>query len=290
MVKRCESRYSNRAMQATQTDSIPFRKMHGLGNDFVVIDARGGSPLASRPLARALADRRRGVGFDQLVEIRDSDKFDARLVFFNADGSRSAACGNATRCIARFLMDESGSKSLVLETERGPLECVEAGAGLTSVNMGVPMFEWQQIPLAAELDTLSLPMEGNPVALSMGNPHCVFFVENADVVPVEKLGPEVENHPLFPERTNVEFVSVHTEDSIRLRIWERGTGITLASGSGSCAAAVASARRSLTGRKVRVTVDGGHLEIDWRSDGVWMTGPTAHVFDGTITPNFMRSL
>ncbi len=273
-------------MQATQTDSIPFCKMHGLGNDFVVIDSRQSSPLASSALARVLSDRRRGVGFDQLAEIRDSNAYDARLVFFNADGSSSAACGNATRCVARMLMDESGAQRLVLETGRGPLECVKAEDGLTSVNMGVPLFEWQQVPLVKDLDTISLPIEGNPSALSMGNPHCVFFVENAETVLVDELGPEMERHPLFPERTNVEFVTVQSKNSIRMRIWERGTGITPASGSGSCAAAVASARRSLTGRKVTVDVDGGRLEIDWRSDGVWMTGQTAYVFDGTISRDF----
>ncbi len=269
---------------------LKFMKMHGLGNDFVVIDRRAGGPAVTPALARALGDRHRGVGFDQLAVIETDAAADAALVFFNSDGSLSSACGNATRCIARFLMDESGRDSLALRTERGLLLAEDAGNGLTRVNMGPPLLDWEDIPLSEPTDTLHLPIEGDPVGTGMGNPHCTFFVADAESVTPGDLGPRYEHHPLFPQRTNVEFVQVLSRNAIRLRIWERGTGVTQASGSCSCAAAVAAARRGLTDRRVTVHVDGGQLEIDWREDGVWMTGPTAYVFDGVLTPAFLRGL
>ncbi|WP_343116268.1 diaminopimelate epimerase [Ostreiculturibacter nitratireducens] len=275
---------------APSSNGLAFMKMHGLGNDFVVIDQRSASTRVTPALARALGDRHRGVGFDQLATIETDAEADARLTFWNADGSLSATCGNATRCIARHLMDQTGKDRLTLRTERGFLKAEDAGNGLTRVNMGAPLLDWREVPLAQYADTLHLPIEGAPVATGMGNPHCTFFVEDAEAVDLAARGPEFEHHPLFPERTNVEFVQVLSPDAIRLRIWERGTGITLASGSCSCAAAVASARRGLTGRRVAVHVDGGQLEIDWRDDGVWMTGPTAHVFDGVLTPAFLAGL
>lgn len=279
-----------RMSNASAPVGLPFRKMHGLGNDFVVIDLRAGTARPSAALIAALGDRHRGVGFDQLALIEQDTGADLRLTFYNPDGSQSAACGNATRCIAAHEMAETGKAALALRTERGILQAVDAGGGLTRVNMGAPLLDWQDIPLAEAMDTLELPIEGTPVATGMGNPHCTFFVDDAEVVPLAQFGPRYEHHPLFPERTNVELVQVLAPDAIRLRIWERGTGITLASGSCSCAAAVASARRGLTGRKVAVHVDGGTLHIDWREDGVWMTGPTAHVFDGWLTPAFVDSL
>ncbi|NCU19373.1 diaminopimelate epimerase [Candidatus Falkowbacteria bacterium] len=275
------------AMDQIPPLGLPFMKMHGLGNDFVVIDARAGRNPVTAALARALGDRHCGVGFDQLAVIETDPQADARLTFYNADGSLSAACGNATRCIARHLIDTTGKTHLRLRTERGILLAEEAGGGLTRVNMGAPMLRWDEIPLSAVMETLHLPIAGDPVATGMGNPHCTFFVADAEAVDLAARGPEIEHHPLFPARTNVEFVQVLGRDSIRLRIWERGTGVTLASGSCSCAAAVAAARRGLTDRRVTVHVDGGVLEIDWREDGVWMTGPTAHVFDGVLTPAFL---
>ena len=263
-------------------------KMHGLGNDFVVLDGRARAISVSAGLAVALGNRRTGIGFDQLALIETGEGgADARLTFWNADGSLSAACGNATRCIARFLMDETGRDRLHLVTARGDLYAVDAGDGLTSVNMGQPQLDWDEIPLAEEMDTLELPIEGGPTATGMGNPHCTFFVENAEAVPLEQFGPRYEHHPLYPERTNVQVASVIGPDHLRMRVWERGAGLTLASGSSSCAAAVAAARRGLTGRKVRVDLDGGTLWIDWREDGVWMTGPTTHVCDGVITADFL---
>ena len=263
---------------------LPFMKMHGLGNDFVVIDARGGGVAMTADLVRAMGDRHRGIGFDQLALIETDGEAAAGLTFFNADGSLSAACGNATRCIARHLMVETGEPSLTLRTERGLLACEDAGGGLTRVNMGEPMTDWQEIPLAGETDTLHLPIEGDPVATSMGNPHCTFFVDDVTAIDLAARGAEIEHHPLFPERTNVQFVQVLDRAHLRMRVWERGAGVTLASGSSSCAVAVAAVRRGLTERQVSIDLDGGRIEIDWREDGVWMTGPTAHVYDGVFYP------
>ena len=271
-------------------------KMHGLGNDFVIVDGRVRPVPVSAKLAQAVADRHFGVGFDQLVVIGPgidapgTNASDAHMTFYNADGSTAQACGNASRCVARYLMDETKRDSVRLSTVRGMLEARDAGGGLTSVNMGTPMLRWDQIPLAREMDTLSLPIDGDPVATGMGNPHCTFFVEDAEQVDLTKIGSRIENHPLFPERTNVQVAHIVGKNHLRMRVWERGVGVTLASGSSSCATAVAAARRGLTGRNVRVDLDGGTLEIDWREDGVWMTGASAHVFTGTLTAAFLDSL
>ncbi|MGR3622091.1 diaminopimelate epimerase [Pseudophaeobacter sp.] len=275
---------------STQSDTqFPFMKMHGLGNDFVVVDARHQNLEITPALARGIAHRQFGVGFDQLALI-EQGAGDAHLTFYNADGSTSAACGNATRCIARHLMEESGKTALHLTTDRGDLFAQDAGQGLTSVNMGAPQLAWDEIPLAEEIDTLELPVEGGPTATGMGNPHCTFFVEDAELIPLEEFGPRYEHHPLYPERTNVQVAHLVGPDHIRMRVWERGVGVTLASGSSSCATAVAAARRGLTGRKVQIDLDGGTLWIDWRDDGVWMTGPTLHVFTGSFTRAFLESL
>lgn len=268
---------------------LPFLKMHGAGNDFVVLDARQGGVAVTPALARALGDRHRGVGFDQLVLIEPDAQAAARLTFFNADGTTAGACGNATRCVARLIMDETGTARLTLRTERGLLSAEDAGGGLTRVNMGAPQLNWSDLPLARAVDTLHLPLPGDPVAVGMGNPHCVHFVPDAEAVDVARLGPGIEHDPLFPQATNVEFASLTAPDHLRMRVWERGTGITLACGSGTCATAVAAHLRGLTGRRVIVDVDGGTLEIDWRDDGVWMTGPTALVFRGTISPEFLAA-
>lgn len=261
-------------------DMIPFMKMHGLGNDFVVIDARQRAVAVTPDLAVAMADRHRGVGFDQLALITATGSADAHLTFYNADGSLSAACGNATRCIARMIMNETGKTDLNLTTARGTLAARDAGNGLTAVNMGLPQLAWHEIPLAREMDTLQLPIDGTPTATGMGNPHCTFFVDDATAVDLASLGPQIEHHPLFPQRTNVQFASLTGPDTLRMRVWERGTGITLASGSSSCATAVAAHRRGLAGRSVQIDLDGGTIHVTWAGDGVWMTGPTAHVFDG----------
>ncbi len=266
--------------------TLPFMKMHGLGNDFVVIDSREREAPLSAARISAIADRHTGVGFDQLAVITQNGN-QPHLTFYNSDGSTSATCGNATRCIARHLMDQTGQTDLALTTDRGTLQALDAGNGITSVNMGPPQLDWDQIPLAEEMDTLELPIEGSPTATGMGNPHCTFFVADAEAIPLEQFGPRYEHHPLYPQRTNVQVASLVGRDHLRMRVWERGVGLTLASGSSSCATAVAAARRGLTGRKVRIDLDGGTLHVDWRADGVWMTGPTAHVFDGVFSAQWL---
>ncbi len=276
----------------SNTDSsfgLTFMKMHGAGNDFVVIDSRGREAVVTAGLAQALGDRNRGVGFDQLAEIRSSDVADFALDFWNSDGSRAGACGNATRCVADYVMRGARLTAVELVTARGRLSARRMADGRVSVNMGAPQRDWAEVPLAGAVDTLHLPLAGDPVAVGMGNPHCVFFVPDADAVDLRGLGPQMEHDPLFPQRTNVEFASVTGPDHLRMRVWERGAGVTLACGSGACATAVAAHLRGLTGRKVTLQLDGGVLEVDWREDGVWMTGPVAHVFDGVLSADYLAT-
>ncbi|WP_112311318.1 diaminopimelate epimerase [Pseudogemmobacter bohemicus] len=274
---------------------LPFVKMHGAGNDFVVIDSRGrGEAVVTAALARALGDRNRGVGFDQLAEIRPAPESEAgvdfSLDFWNTDGSRAGACGNATRCVSDYVMRDLGTETVTLITRRGILRAERLADGRVTVNMGHPQLNWEELPLSHAVDTLHLPLEGDPLAVGMGNPHCVFFVPDAETTDVAARGPLVERNPLFPERTNVEFASLTSPDRLRMRVWERGAGITLACGSGACATAVAAHLRGLTGRHVTLDLDGGVLEIDWREDGVWMAGPVALVFEGRIPQAFLASL
>ncbi|MGR3512887.1 MAG: diaminopimelate epimerase [Paracoccaceae bacterium] len=275
---------------ADRLSPLPFMKMHGAGNDFVVIDRRAGGAPVTAALARAIGDRHRGIGFDQLAVIEPDAEVAAKLTFFNADGSEAAACGNATRCIARYIMDETQTGALTLRTERGLLPAEDTSDGRVRVNMGAPFLDWADIPLSEAIDTLHLPIEGDPVATGMGNPHCTFFVEDAEAIDLATHGAEIEHHPLFPERTNVQFAHLIAPDHLRMRVWERGVGVTLASGSSSCAVAVAAHRRGLTGRAVTLDLDGGRIDVDWRDDGVWMTGPTAHVFTGTLTPDWLAGV
>ena len=261
--------------------------MHGLGNDFVVVDARPAGIEMTPALARALGDRNRGVGFDQLAVVRRTEGAAAAIDFWNSDGTPAAACGNATRCVARLLMAESGARALDLRTGRGVLRAEAAGEGLIRVNMGPPQLTWDTVPLARAVDLEALPLAGGPSAVGMGNPHCVFIVENADRADVAGIGARVERDPLFPERTNVEFVQVIDRRTLRMRVWERGGMITLACGSGACAAAVVAARRGLAERSVTVRLDGGDLGIDWRRDGVWLTGPAALVYEGRLSADFL---
>jgi diaminopimelate epimerase len=268
---------------------IPFTKMHGLGNDCVIIDARDAPVTLSAGQIRWIADRRRGVGCDQLalLEAPRHEQADVFVRFFNADGSEAATCGNATRCIAARLMQANKSTHITVETQSGLLPAHIDVRGLVAVDMGAPGLDWRDVPLARDMDTLRLdlrtgPHDG-PVAVGMGNPHCVFFVDDADGVDLAELGPAVENNPLFPERTNVEFIEVLDENRLRMRVWERGAGITLACGSGACAAVVAAARRGKCGRKAEVMLDGGSLFIEWQTDNhVLMSGPVAVAFAGTI--------
>lgn len=269
---------------------LPFMKMHGAGNDFVILDSRGRGAVVTPALARALGDRNRGVGFDQLAEIRDSDVADFALDFWNSDGSRAGACGNATRCVSDYMMQQLGRDRVNLVTQRGDLQALRLADGRVSVNMGQPQRDWAELPLSHAVDTDHLPLPGDPVAVGMGNPHCVFFVPDAEAVDLPVQGRRVEIDPLFPQRTNVEFASLTGADRLRMRVWERGAGITLACGSGACATAVAAHLRGLTGKRVTLDLDGGVLEIDWREDGVWMAGPVARVFDGVLPPAFLEGL
>ncbi|MHA1536414.1 MAG: diaminopimelate epimerase [Alphaproteobacteria bacterium] len=273
-----------------------FIKMHGLGNDFVVLDRRRNGGEVSPALARAVADRHTGIGCDQVIVIGKSVSglADAELVFFNPDGGTSAACGNGTRCVAALLMGESGADHLVLETGHGLLDADSATNGEISVDMGLARTEWRDIPLSQAGDTLHLGIiEGalaDPVGVNIGNPHAVFFVEDADAVDLERLGPRLEHHAMFPERANIGVAEVRAPDRIRLRVWERGAGITRACGSGACAAVVAGVRRQLTGRKVAVELDGGALAIEWLENGqVLMTGPVATAFTGEFDASLLEA-
>jgi len=266
-----------------------FIKMHGLGNDFVVLDGRQNGIALSAEQARALADRHTGVGCDQVIVIEPArDKSaDAFMRIHNADGGEVMACGNASRCIASLLMAETGKQEIVLETGAGLLNAKAANGGNVTVDMGPAKLEWNEIPLAEETDTLHLSFSRgdlkDPVAVNVGNPHTVFFVDDAEAIDLETVGPEIEHHPFFPERTNVEAAQVISPDKIRLRVWERGAGITQACGTGACATLVAAHRRGLTGRKASIMLDGGTLEIEWlENNHVMMTGPVATSFTGTV--------
>ncbi len=268
---------------------IPFLKMHGLGNDFVVLDRRDGAPRLEPELARRLADRRFGVGCDQVIVLEPSARSDADVFMriLNPDGSEAEACGNATRCIADLVMAESGAEEARIETLAGLLiGHRQEGGRIVSVDMGAPWLDWEKIPLARAMDTLALEGEfagfHAPCAVSMGNPHIVFFVPDAQAIRLEEVGPKIEHDPLFPARANVEFATIRPDGSINLRVWERGAGITLACGSGACATMVAAVRRGLTGRTAPIDLPGGRLQMEWReSDGhVIMTGPVALSFRG----------
>jgi|SRR6056297_177415 len=269
-------------MSDARDTGLSFVKMHGLGNDFVVIDRRAQTVALSPAEIRHLCDRRFGVGCDLMCFIDPSDSAAARLSFFNADGSAAQACGNAARCAARLL----GGDVVEMEGPVGALRVERPGPGLYSINMGQPATGWQDIPLSEAADTLALPIEGAPMAVGIGNPHMIFDVPDADATDPADRGPALERHALFPERTNVEFASVIGPDRIRMRVWERGCGITMACGSGACATLVAFHRKGLVGRRADLVLDGGTLGIDWRDDGVWMTGPASHVCNGTLATDF----
>tara|TARA_B100001287_G_scaffold172049_1_gene144875 strand:+ start:938 stop:1816 length:879 start_codon:yes stop_codon:yes gene_type:complete len=278
-----------RAIMVSNDRNISFLKMHGLGNDFVIIDSRHKRINLTADIIRKLGDRNFGVGFDQLGIIQNSEVSDAHLTFFNSDGSISATCGNATRCIANFLMLETKKDKVDLSTDHISLQALREIDGSVSVNMGLPEIHWQKIPLLKEVDTLFLPIPGQPTATSMGNPHCSFFVDNLDQVKIEAEGAKIENHPLFPQKTNVQFVSVVSQDRLRVRVWERGVGVTKASGSSACAVVAASVRRKITGNQVHVDLDGGTMVVNYKDDGIWMNGPTMHVFDGQLHTQFLDS-
>ncbi|HEV2568908.1 diaminopimelate epimerase [Sphingomonas sp.] len=255
-----------------------FHKMHGLGNDFVVIDARAQAIAMDASRARAIADRHRGIGCDQLILLEPSDQADLRMRIFNADGAEVEQCGNALRCVASLTGAER------IQTQGGLVSATAAG-GLVSIDMGAPRFGWDEIPLAYPADTADLPMAwgelAHGVAVSVGNPHIIFFVPDLDAVPLAKLGPEIEHDPVFPERVNVNVAQVTGPSSLRLRVWERGAGLTQACGTGACATAVAAIRRKLVQSPVTVSLPGGDLIIAWApGETIRMSGPANHVFTG----------
>ena len=273
--------------------SRPFLKMNGLGNDFVVVEARTAPFAPSAEEVRAIASRERGIGCDQLVSIEPSGKADAKVRFWNAAGDEVGACGNASRCVGWLLMEAAGTDRAVMETQGGLLVANRAGDKVVSVDMGEPGLDWCQIPLAEEMDTRGIELQVGPIddpilhtpgCVSMGNPHVVFFVPDAEAAPVAQVGPMIEHHRLFPEGVNVGFAQIVARDRIRLKVWERGAGLTRACGTGACAALVAAARRGLTDRKATLVLDGGELVVEWReSDGhVIMTGAAEVEFTGTL--------
>ncbi len=265
-----------------------FLKMHGCGNDFVIFDERPRALGLTPARAAALANRRTGIGCDQFITLEPPPQgADVFMRIRNPDGSEAGACGNATRCVAWLMARETGRPRQVVRTISGDLPSELLPDGRVRVDMGPVRLDWDQIPLARPMDTLRLDLARgdvrDPAAASMGNPHATFFVPDMDAVDIEAIGPSLEHDPIFPQKANIGFVQVLAPDRFRLRVWERGAGLTLACGSGACAAMVNAARRGLTGRRATVLVDGGTLEMEWREDGhVLMTGPIATSFQGDL--------
>ena len=267
----------------------PFVKMNGLGNDFVVVET-GSQPFApSLEEVCAIADRDTGVGCDQLISIEPSSRADAFVRFWNADGGEVGACGNGTRCAGWLVLQATGRELVTLETAGGLLEVRRtASPQKVTVDMGPPGLGWSDIPLAQAMETAEVALDaeqgwGSPGCVSMGNPHVVFFVPDVETAPVTQIGPMIEHHPLFPERVNVGFAQITARDRIRLKVWERGAGLTRACGTGACAALVAAHRRGLVDSAATIEMDGGLLRIRWRPDGhVMMTGPVAVEFIGRL--------
>jgi len=271
----------------------PFIKMHGLGNDFVIIDGRDNNFLPDVSFCQHVADRHRGVGYDQLIILGKPKNSSADLFMhmFNADGTKAGACGNATRCVARLLFEEKKETEGVIETISGLLPVWEEENDLISVNFGPPHLAWDEIPLGQESDTLNIDLGCHSLppacCVNMGNPHAVFFIPDVTAIILDEIGPKIENHPLFPDRTNVEFAQILDAGNIRMRVWERGTGITQACGSGACATLVAAVQRHLCARKAKIHLDGGTLKVSWREkdEHVILSGSTALSFRGTLDYN-----
>lgn len=266
----------------------PFVKMHGLGNDFVVFDARS-TPLAiDAERARALSHRQTGIGCDQLIVLeKPRSGADVFMRIWNMSGEEVEACGNATRCVADRLMREQNTGHVIIETVAGQLDCERAPGERVSVDMGPARLDWRDIPLRDPCDTNHVPLAlgplTDPVATNMGNPHVTFFVPDVAAIDIAALGPKLEHHPIFPQRANIGVAQILAPDRIRLRVWERGAGLTLACGSGACACIVAATRRHLVQRRATVIVDGGEMEMAWLPDGhVLMTGPASVSFTGSV--------
>ncbi|MDJ0641712.1 MAG: diaminopimelate epimerase [Erythrobacter sp.] len=264
---------------------VPFIKMHGLGNDFVVLDAREQNvPAISAAIAKAIADRREGIGCDQLILLEPSATHAFRMRIFNSDGGEVEACGNASRAVALLHGDSAD-----VETQGGAIRISPRDGGAV-VDMGVPRFDWDAIPLAYAMDTAAMPVGWSgletPMAVNVGNPHAVFFVEDADAADITTLGPQIEHDPIFPERVNVNVASLVGENHLKLRVWERGAGLTRACGTGACATAIAAMRRGLVGRQATVSLPGGDLVIEWdANDRIQMAGPATEAFRGTFEWN-----
>jgi diaminopimelate epimerase len=271
----------------------PFLKMHGTGNDFVVLDARSRGLSMTKETAVQLCDRHFGIGCDQLVVLGKSSAADATMTLYNADGSEISTCGNATRCVADFLMKERSATEATIETKAGIRKGWRMADGAVQVNMGAPRLAWREIPLAESRNTMHLGIEEgllfDPAAVSMGNPHMIFFVRDLAHIKMAEWGAKLEHHTLFPERANVSAVQVMSETALKMLVWERGTGLTLACGSAACAAVVAAHQRGLTGRSVTVHLPGGALTIDWQKgdeetqSDVLMSGAVAYVFEGVVS-------
>jgi len=269
---------------------MPFWKMNGLGNDFVVLDGRAAPLEVTRDQVRLIADRRAGIGCDQLIVMAPSQAADIRMRIWNRDGEEVESCGNASRCVADLVLGETRRRAMTIETLGGLLQCSRDGSGMITVDMGSPRFRWDEIPLSEPFpDTRAIELEagpllGSPSAVNVGNPHCLFFVDDLDSIDLAAVGPVLERHPLFPERANISLVRVISPEHIALKVWERGAGLTRACGTAACAGAVAAARNELTGRQVTATLPGGDLAIDWRADDdhILMRGPVAYEWRGVV--------
>lgn len=280
----------------TDAASIPFRKMNGLGNDFIVLDARR-RPLALSPEdAQRLGDRTKGVGCDQVIVMEPSQKADVFMRIFNADGSEVSACGNATRCVALLAAQEAGRSEISVETSAGLLKAKVDSADRITIDMGTPRFDWNDIPLAEpfhdttgielQIGPIDAPVLHSPSVVNVGNPHAIFWVDDVYAHDLARFGPLLENHPIFPQRANISLAQVTSRNGLRLRTWERGVGLTRACGTAACAAAVAAARKGLTDRKVTVELPGGVLFIEWADNGhILMCGPAELEFEGTLAPD-----
>ncbi len=275
--------------------TIPFIKMHGAGNDFVVLDNREKTLSVDASWAKRLADRRLGVGCDTVVVLEHSDKADAYMRFYNHDGSESNACGNATRCIGWLLLEEKGAEQVTMETNAGIRSATRAGDHRVTVDMGAPKWEAEEIPLSENRNTLHLGIQQgplmDPVAVNMGNPHMVFFVRSLDTVDIHKEGPSLAAHPLYPRKCNVSVVQVMDSEHLKMKVWERGAGATLACGTAACAAVVAGHRREICTNKVEVELPGGTLFIEWdkQENIVRMTGPVAEVYRGIYSEELVAA-